>query len=184
MEIRPLEPRRLCGETLHRPLSNRRGITTSAPKRVAFTSSIGRSRRRYGAPSTANFSANAWRTRSRSRVRGRHARGVCRRFARELEQPLPPLEHLRVRRRRARECVGSKLLAAIEGAAQAAGARMLVLETQSCNENAIAFYRKNGFQMIWLRPVCLFQRRPRAAGGAHRDGQKAVTPPLARRAGL
>ena len=44
--------------------------------------------------------------------------------------------------------VGSKLLAAIEGAAQAAGARMLVLETQSCNENAIAFYRKNGFQMI------------------------------------
>ena len=44
--------------------------------------------------------------------------------------------------------VGSKLLAAIEGAARAAGARMLVLETQSCNENAIAFYRKNGFQMI------------------------------------
>ena len=44
--------------------------------------------------------------------------------------------------------VGSKLLAAIEGAAQAAGARMLVLETQSCNENTIAFYRKNGFQMI------------------------------------
>ena len=41
-----------------------------------------------------------------------------------------------------------QLLAAIEGAAQAAGARMLVLETQSCNENAIAFYRKNGFQMI------------------------------------
>ena len=37
---------------------------------------------------------------------------------------------------------------AFEGAARTAGARMLVLETQSCNENAIAFYRKNGFQMI------------------------------------
>ena len=29
-----------------------------------------------------------------------------------------------------------------------AGARMAVLETQSCNENAIAFYRKNGFELI------------------------------------
>ena len=28
------------------------------------------------------------------------------------------------------------------------GARMSVLETQSCNENAIAFYRKNGFEII------------------------------------
>ena len=28
------------------------------------------------------------------------------------------------------------------------GARMAVLETQSCNENAIAFYRKNGFEII------------------------------------
>lgn len=25
---------------------------------------------------------------------------------------------------------------------------MIVLETQSCNENAIAFYRKNGFEII------------------------------------
>ena len=25
---------------------------------------------------------------------------------------------------------------------------MSVLETQSCNENAIAFYRKNGFEII------------------------------------
>ena len=29
-----------------------------------------------------------------------------------------------------------------------AGARMLDLETQSCNEAAIAFYRKNGFSVI------------------------------------
>ena len=25
---------------------------------------------------------------------------------------------------------------------------MIVLETQSCNKNAIAFYRKNGFEII------------------------------------
>lgn len=25
---------------------------------------------------------------------------------------------------------------------------MMVLETQSCNENAIAFYKKNGFELI------------------------------------
>ena len=36
----------------------------------------------------------------------------------------------------------------IEAAARACGARMLVLETQTCNENAIAFYRKNGFSVI------------------------------------
>lgn len=37
---------------------------------------------------------------------------------------------------------------AISDAAKASGARMIVLETQSCNENAIAFYRKNGFEII------------------------------------
>lgn len=44
--------------------------------------------------------------------------------------------------------VGTMLLRAIEDAAAASGARMIVLETQSCNENAIAFYRKNGFDII------------------------------------
>lgn len=43
--------------------------------------------------------------------------------------------------------VGTVLLA-IQEAAAASGARMIVLETQSCNENAIAFYRKNGFEII------------------------------------
>lgn len=43
--------------------------------------------------------------------------------------------------------VGTALLDAIQEAA-ASGARMIVLETQSCNENAIAFYRKNGFEII------------------------------------
>lgn len=44
--------------------------------------------------------------------------------------------------------VGTVLLDAIQEAAAASGTRMIVLETQSCNENAIAFYRKNGFEMI------------------------------------
>lgn len=43
--------------------------------------------------------------------------------------------------------VGTVLLDAIQEAA-ASGARMIVLETQSCNKNAIAFYRKNGFEII------------------------------------
>ncbi len=43
--------------------------------------------------------------------------------------------------------VGTVLLDAIQEAA-ASGARMIVLETQSCNENAIAFYRKNVFEII------------------------------------
>ena len=33
-------------------------------------------------------------------------------------------------------------------AAEATGARMIVLETQTCNESAVAFYKKNGFDII------------------------------------
>ena len=44
--------------------------------------------------------------------------------------------------------VGTKLMAEILAEAARTGARMAVLETQSCNENAIAFYRKNGFEII------------------------------------
>ena len=44
--------------------------------------------------------------------------------------------------------VGTRLMAAITREAAAFGPRMMVLETQSCNENAIAFYRKNGFDII------------------------------------
>ena len=32
--------------------------------------------------------------------------------------------------------------------AKESGARMVVLETQTCNENAIAFYCKMGFELI------------------------------------
>lgn len=32
--------------------------------------------------------------------------------------------------------------------AELSGARMTVLETQTCNENAIAFYRRSSFEII------------------------------------
>ena len=44
--------------------------------------------------------------------------------------------------------IGQRLLVAIQSAPETAGARMLVPETQSRNEAAIAFYRKNGFSLI------------------------------------
>lgn len=44
--------------------------------------------------------------------------------------------------------VGAALLNAMLDTARASGARMAVLETQSCNENAIAFYRRNAFDII------------------------------------
>ena len=39
-------------------------------------------------------------------------------------------------------------MAAMTEAAKASGARMIVLETQSCNTGAIDFYEKNGFEII------------------------------------
>lgn len=48
-----------------------------------------------------------------------------------------------------RSCgIGTRLMDTIQKAALSCGARMIVLETQSCNENAIAFYKKNGFSVI------------------------------------
>lgn len=49
-----------------------------------------------------------------------------------------------------RSGVGTALMNAMidEAKAKAVSARMAVLETQTCNENAIAFYRKNGFEII------------------------------------
>lgn len=47
-----------------------------------------------------------------------------------------------------RRGVGTDLMNAILTEAEKSGARMAVLETQSCNENAIAFYRKKGFEII------------------------------------
>lgn len=44
--------------------------------------------------------------------------------------------------------IGSKLMDVILAEAKQSGARMVVLETQTCNENAISFYRKHGFFFI------------------------------------
>lgn len=44
--------------------------------------------------------------------------------------------------------IGTALMNTILYEAKESGARMVVLETQTCNENAIAFYRKNGFEII------------------------------------
>lgn len=47
-----------------------------------------------------------------------------------------------------RRGIGTTLMNAILTEAEKTGARMAVLETQSCNENAIAFYLKSGFAII------------------------------------
>lgn len=47
-----------------------------------------------------------------------------------------------------RHGIGTVLMNTILTEAEKARVRMAVLETQSCNENAIAFYRKNGFEII------------------------------------
>lgn len=44
--------------------------------------------------------------------------------------------------------IGELLMAKAVECAEAAGARALVLETQSCNDRAIRFYRKNGFKLV------------------------------------
>ncbi len=44
--------------------------------------------------------------------------------------------------------IGTLLMGEMIKAARDRKARMVVLETQSCNENAIAFYKKNGFAVI------------------------------------
>ncbi len=44
--------------------------------------------------------------------------------------------------------VGTLLMNAIGKKAEESNARMIVLETQSCNETAIAFYKSQGFEII------------------------------------
>ena len=44
--------------------------------------------------------------------------------------------------------IGTLLMKNVLSEAVKSGARMVVLETQSCNENAISFYKKNGFGII------------------------------------
>lgn len=44
--------------------------------------------------------------------------------------------------------IGTRLMNTILEAAKETGARMIILETQTCNEKAIKFYRKHGFDII------------------------------------
>lgn len=44
--------------------------------------------------------------------------------------------------------IGTLLMKSILSEAVKSGARMVVLETQTCNENAISFYKKHGFRII------------------------------------
>ena len=49
-----------------------------------------------------------------------------------------------------RQGIGAALMARAEAEARRAGARALVLETQSCNHPAISFYRRQGFALTGL----------------------------------
>lgn len=49
---------------------------------------------------------------------------------------------------RRRNGLGSMLMQQMLNLARESGARMAVLETQTCNERAIAFYRRHGFEII------------------------------------
>ncbi len=44
--------------------------------------------------------------------------------------------------------IGTLLMGSILSEAMKSGARMAVLETQTCNEKAVSFYKKNGFKII------------------------------------
>ncbi len=59
-----------------------------------------------------------------------------------------------------RSGVGTALIKRIEETAKSLGARMMVLETQSCNENAIVFYRKRGFDIIGFDLYAYFDNDP------------------------
>ena len=58
---------------------------------------------------------------------------------------------------RRRQGIGAALMARAEAEARRAGARALVLETQSCNHPAIRFYRRQGFGLIGLDPTAYSQ---------------------------
>ena len=60
------------------------------------------------------------------------------------------ISNLWVAEDRRRQGMGAALMARAEAEARWAGARALVLETQSCNHPAIRFYRRQGFGLIGL----------------------------------
>ena len=59
-----------------------------------------------------------------------------------------------MREDRRRKGLGGALVAFAKSEAVREGRRALVLETQSCNTGAIAFYRRAGFSLIGLDTCC------------------------------
>lgn len=64
------------------------------------------------------------------------------------------ITELWVREDRRRKGLGGALVAFAKSEAVREGRRALVLETQSCNTGAIAFYRRAGFSLIGLDTCC------------------------------
>ena len=50
--------------------------------------------------------------------------------------------------------IGAALLARAAAVARARGARLVILETQSCNVPAIRFYRAHGFELVGFDATC------------------------------
>lgn len=73
-----------------------------------------------------------------------------------------------------RRGVGSALMARLLQEARAKGARMAVLETQTCNERAIAFYLKEGFEVIGLDKYA-YSNEDTPAKGMRVEMGKALT---------
>ena len=77
--------------------------------------------------------------------------------------------------------IGTMLMDTIQKAAESLGARMLVLETQSCNEAAIAFYRKNGFSVIGFDLYAYSNSDPERHEIRLELGKKLTAPPASLR---
>ena len=71
--------------------------------------------------------------------------------------------------------IGSALLARAEEEGRRAGARMLVLETQTCNRRAIDFYRKNGFAPIGF-DLCSYSDEDRERTEVRLEMGKSLAP--------
>ena len=59
-----------------------------------------------------------------------------------------------------RQGVGRRLMDVVKEQAKAEGRRAIILETQSCNVDAIAFYLSQGFELIGFDSCCYTNRDP------------------------
>ncbi len=59
-----------------------------------------------------------------------------------------------------RQGIGHRLMAAAKERARLEGRRALILETQSCNTGAIAFYESEGYELIGFDFCCYSNRDP------------------------